>query len=75
LRAQVVKFSANILGENWITLQDGKGTATDDKLVVTSSETVDVGDELIVQGLAKTNVDIGACYNYKVLLEEASFSQ
>ena len=75
LRAQVVKFSANILGKNWITLQDGTGTAPDDKLVVTSSETVAVGDELIVSGLVKTNVDIGAGYNYKVLLEEAGFSQ
>jgi hypothetical protein len=48
---------------------------THNKLVVTSSETVAVGDEVIVKGLVKTNVDIGAGYNYKVLLEEAGFSR
>jgi hypothetical protein len=75
LRAQVVKFSAHILGKNWITWQDGKVTAPDDKLVVTSSEIVAVGDEPIVKGLAKTNADIGEGNNYKVLLEEASFNK
>ena len=75
MRAQVVKLNANTLSKNWNTLRGGKGTAPDDKLVVTSSKTVAVGDELIVKGLAKTNLDIGARYNYKVLLEEASFSQ
>ncbi len=47
LRAKVIKFSPNILGKNWITLQDGTGAAPEDKLVVTSSETVSVGDVVI----------------------------
>jgi hypothetical protein len=75
LRAKVMKFSPNVLSKNWVTLQDGTGTAPDDKLVVTSSETVEIGDEVIVKGKVKSNVDIGAGYAYKVLLEEASFSQ
>ena len=75
LRAKVVKFSPNVLGKNWVTLQDGTGTAPDDKLVVTSSETVELGEEVIVKGKVKSNVDIGAGYVYKVLLEEAGFSQ
>lgn len=75
LRARVVKFSANILGKNWITLQDGTGVAPADKLVVTSAETVAVGDEVVVSGLVKSNVDIGAGYTYEVLLENASFSR
>ena len=75
LRAKVTKFSPNILGKNWITLQDGTGTEPDNTLVVTTTETAAVGDELIVKGMVKSNVDIGAGYTYKVLLEEASFSQ
>ena len=74
LRAKVTKFSPNILGKNWITLQDGTRTETDNKLVVTSSETIAVGDEVVVKGLVRVNVDIGAGYTYKVLLEEGSFS-
>ena len=73
LRAKVTKFSANILGKNWVTLQDGTGTAPDNVLVATSSETVAVDDEVVVKGKVKNNVDIGAGYAYKVLLEEAGF--
>lgn len=75
LRAKVVKFSSNILGKNWITLQDGTGVAPDDKLVVTSAEVAAVGDEVVVKGLVRSNVDIGAGYEYKVLLEDASFTR
>lgn len=75
LRAKVIKFSSNILGKNWVTLQDGTGTEPDNALVVTTSETVAVGDEIIVKGLAKNDVDIGAGYIYKVILEEASITQ
>ena len=74
LRAKVIKFSPKVLGKNWITLQDGTGTAPDDKLVVTSSESVEIGDEVVVRGKIKSNVDIGAGYSYKVLLETASFN-
>ena len=73
VRAKVVKFSPNVLGKNWVTLQDGTGTAPDDKLVVTTAETVDLNAEVVVKGLVKSNVDIGAGYTYKVLLESASF--
>lgn len=75
MRARVTKFSPNILGKNWITLQDGTGIAPDDALVVTSLETLDVGAEVIVKGMVKSNVDIGAGYTYKVILEEASFNK
>ena len=75
LRAKVIKFSPNVLGKNWVTLLDGTGTPPDNTLVVTSSETVDIGEEVIVGGRVKNNVDIGAGYSYKVLLEEASFIQ
>lgn len=73
LRAKVVKFSPNILGKNWITLKDGTGTAPDDTLVVTSMDTVAVDDVVIVKGSIKSNVDIGAGYTYRVILEESSF--
>lgn len=75
LRAQVTKFSPNILGKSWITLQDGTGTAPDASLVVTSADTVAVGDVVVARGLVRSNVDIGAGYVYKVLLEETGFSQ
>ena len=75
IRGKVVKVSPNIMGKNWITLQDGTGTPPNNKLVVTSLSEAAVGDEVVVTGKVKNNVDIGAGYVYAVLLEEASFKQ
>ena len=75
LRARVMKISMNILGKNWVTLQDGTGTAPDDKLLVTSAELVEIGALVTVIGTVKTDVDLGSGYKYKVVLEEATFTQ
>jgi hypothetical protein len=74
LRAVVMKVSQNVLGKNWITLRDGTGTAPDDKLTVTTSEIVPVGAQVIVDGIVRTNVKLGAGYQYKVLLDNAAFT-
>ena len=75
LRAKVIKVSQNIMGKNWITLQDGTGTEPDNKLLATSSELVSPGDLVIASGILRKDIDIGAGYQYKILLEEATFSQ
>lgn len=75
LRARVMKVSLNIVGKNWITLQDGTGTAPDNKLIATSSEVATIGDLVTVKGVIHTNVDLGSGYTYAVLLEQATFSQ
>ena len=75
LRARVMKVNLEISGKNWITLQDGTGTAPNNKLIATSSEVVAVGDLVTVSGIIHTNVDLGSGYNYSVLLEEATFNQ
>lgn len=74
LRARVMKVSRNILGKNWITLQDGTGEEPENRLMATSTELVAPGDLVIVKGTLKNDVDIGAGYQYKKLLEQASFS-
>jgi len=75
LRAKVMKVNQNILGKNWITLQDGTGTAPENKLLTTSAELVEIGDLVTVKGIVKTDVDLGSGYKYKVVLEEATFSR
>ena len=75
LRARVMKVSKNIMGKNWITLQDGTGVAPNNRLIATSSELVGVGDLVVVKGVVHTNVDLGSGYNYSVLIEEATFTK
>lgn len=74
LSARVMKVSRNILGKNWITLQDGTGIEPDNKIMATSTELVVPGDLVVVNGTLVKDVDIGAGYNYKVLIEQAAFS-
>jgi hypothetical protein len=74
LNAKVIKINKAIMGRNWITLQDGTGTAPDNKLLATSQEVVSPGDLVTAKGTVITDVDLGYGYKYKVLLEEATFS-
>jgi hypothetical protein len=74
LNAKVIKVSKNIVGKNWITLQDGTGTEPDNKLLATSQDLVEPGDTVIAKGVVRTDIDIGSGYKYKVLLEEVTFS-
>ena len=73
LRGRVIKVSANIMGKNWVTVQDGTGVAPDDQLIATTLQTVAVGDELTLSGVVRNNIDLGYGYNYEVLLEDAVF--
>ncbi|RJQ46474.1 MAG: hypothetical protein C4538_06640 [Nitrospiraceae bacterium] len=70
LRAKVMKVSKNVIKKNWITFQDGTGASPDDKLTATTTENITPGDIIVVKGTIRTNVNIGAGYNYKILLED-----
>jgi hypothetical protein len=74
LRGKVVKYSAGIMGRNWIHLQDGTGDATagTNDITVTSSGTTAVGEIVLVQGTVVLDKDFGAGYRYAVIVEDAS---
>ena len=74
LRAQVVKVNPNIMGKTWVTLQDGTGTAPEDKLTVTTNDSVAVGDVVEVTGVIQKDVDLGYGYTYKLMVQEASLT-
>lgn len=72
VRARAMKVSMNILDRNWVTLQDGTGTAPADRLVATTAETVEPGETITVTGTINRDVDIGSGYRYELLLEDAA---
>jgi hypothetical protein len=77
VQGKVVKVLPEILGKNWIHLQDGSG---DEKkgnydLVVTSQAMPSVGDVITISGTLYTDKDFGAGYRYKVIVEEASITK
>lgn len=73
VRGRVVKYNPDIMGKNWVHLQDGSGLeadATNDILVTTSSHT-SIGAVVTATGVVHTDMDFSAGYAYKVLIEEA----
>lgn len=76
INAKVVKVSKNIMGKDWVHLQDGSGTAgTDDIIATAANSTVQVGDSVTANGTVKTDVDLGYGYKFPVLIEEAKFTK
>lgn len=73
VRGQVVKANNQILGKNWIHLQDGSGSATDrtNDLTITTDDFVKVGDVVTVKGVLAIGRDIGGGYAYDAIVENA----
>jgi hypothetical protein len=68
---QVVKVNNNIMGQNWIHLQDGSRHQEFYDLTITSQQTAKVGDQITVEGLVTLNKDFGAGYFYDLIMEDA----
>lgn len=71
IRGRVVKFNANIMGKNWIHIQDGTGGRGSNDLTVTSKTRAKVGDLILVEGKVTTERDFGGSYQYAVIIEDA----
>lgn len=77
VRAKVVKVTPEIMGRNWIHLQDGSGDpakGTHD-LVATSRDLPSAGDIVTIKGKIVKDKDFGAGYKYTVILEEATIQK
>ena len=72
----VVKFNSNILGTNFIHIQDGSGDVADgsNDLIVTSQSETAVGETIVVAGTIILNKDFGAGYSFPVLMDDASIT-
>ena len=73
LRGKVVKFSPEIMGKNWIHLQDGTGDPEKNNhdLVVTTSGKAEKGAVITVEGTLHKDKDFGAGYRYAAIIEDA----
>ena len=68
---KVAKFNKNIMGKNWIHLQDGSEFEGNYDLTVTSMDVTSVGEIVKLKGTITLNKDFGAGYSYAVIMEEA----
>ncbi|MDO9080294.1 MAG: hypothetical protein Q7U44_05790 [Desulfuromonadales bacterium] len=74
VRGKVVKFSPEIMGKNWIHLQDGSGSEGSNDLTVTTSGMAKKGDTIVVSGVVTADKDFGYGYKYPVLIEDAAIT-
>ena len=72
VRGKVVKFSAQIMGKNWIHVQDGTGQAGGNDLTVTTADTAKVGDTVLVTGKITLKKDFGMGYKYDLIIEDGT---
>lgn len=71
IKGEVTKFTGGIMGKNWVHFQDGTSFEGAYDLMVTSQETVMVGDVVVFEGIITLNKDFGAGYFYAVIMEDA----
>ena len=72
VRGKVVKFNRNIMGKNWIHLQDGTGDKGTNDLTITTSTMSKEGDTILARGVIVTNKDFGYGYKYDIIIEDAN---
>ena len=75
IRGKVVKFTPEIMGKNWIHLQDGSGQPGSNDLTVTTSGVAKAGDTVIVAGKLSVDKDFGYGYKYDVIVEDAQVTK
>lgn len=72
IRGVVVKVNDQVMGKNWVHIQDGTGTSGNFDLTITTQAVVKVGDEVIFKGKLTLNKDFGAGYYYDLIMEDGT---
>lgn len=74
VRGKVVKYNANIMGKNWLHIQDGTGDPMKNThdLVITTTQEIGSPSVLTLEGKLVADKDFGAGYKYDVIIENGS---
>ena len=70
VKGVVTKFNPQIMGKNWIHIQDGSEFQGGFDLTITSDKSVSLGDTVTFEGKMALDKDFGYGYYYSVLMEE-----
>lgn len=67
----VVKVNRNIMGRNWVHLQDGTSYHNSFDLTVTTQQEIEPGQTATFEGIIALNKDFTSGYFYEVIMESA----
>jgi hypothetical protein len=68
VRGQVTKFTANVMGKNWLHLRD---SSSRDDLTVTTDSAAAIGAVVVIEGKLGLDMDFGFGYVYPLIVEDA----
>jgi hypothetical protein len=71
IKGVVVKVNKEVMGKNWIHIQDGTNDNGNYDLTITSADLAEINDEITVRGKIILNKDFGYGYSYEVIMEDA----
>ena len=74
IQGKVVKYSAGIMGRNWLHLRDGSGKEGTNDITVTTMQKSSVGEVVTASGRLETDKNLGGGYHYAVIIQDASIT-
>lgn len=69
VRGQVTKFTANVMGKNWLHIRD---SSTLDDLTITTDNASAIDAIVVIEGKLTLDKDYGYGYSYPLIVEDAS---
>jgi len=72
IRGEVVKFSPEIMGKNWVHLQDGTNSNGAFDITITTGDVTKIGEVVTFEGSVTLKKDFGAGYFYEVIIENGN---
>jgi hypothetical protein len=71
MKGQVVKVNDEVMGKNWIHIQDGTKDGENFDLTITTLDKVTVGEVVTFEGTIALKKDFGYGYFYELIMEDA----
>lgn len=69
VRGQVTKYTANVMGKNWLHIKDG---STQEDLTITSNDAAALDSVVVIEGKLALDKDFGYGYVYPLIIQDAS---
>ena len=71
IHGKVVKFTPEVMGKNWVHIQDGSKSGNNFDITITTADVVKIDDVATFVGLVVLDKDFGYGYAYDLIIEEA----
>jgi len=72
MKGQVVKVNNEVMGKNWVHIQDGTNDGDHFDLTITTMDKVDMNVVVTFEGTIAVNKDFGYGYSYELIMEDAT---